>query len=65
MVEHPLITAQRTISRAAQQLWEALEVIAVTHQEHGSVLSEREKRDLASLVEKLIGVAIHELESTV
>jgi hypothetical protein len=47
---------------ASQQLWEALEVIAVTHQEQGTSLSEHEKRDLRKLTDTLITQTNCELE---
>jgi hypothetical protein len=53
----------REFNTAAQQLWEALEVIAVTHQEQGTSLSQTEKRDLRTLTDKLIAQTLCELES--
>ena len=54
----------REFNSAGQQLWEALEVIAVAHQEQGTSLSDMEKRDLLAFADKLIAQTLCELEST-
>jgi len=57
-----LISTSAAFNQSAQQLWEALEIIGVTHQENGVPLTSGEKEDLGRLVTSMIEVTIREID---